>query len=63
MITIDTKTFANLLGVTESELVKALASDGMLRGVQLPKPAKGYSGKTRRFYYDEAKQFHEKIGS
>ncbi|EOC0011587.1 hypothetical protein ACI0X9_003271 [Cronobacter turicensis] len=61
MITIDTKTFADLIGISESDLVKAMIWEGEVNGVKLPEPVKGHTGRTRRFSYEEAVKFAQEI--
>lgn len=57
MMTLDTKMFASLIGITEGELVHALKGNNLIKGRELPKPISKSKGRTRRFSYDEAKAF------
>ncbi|EJD3148831.1 hypothetical protein M1V18_004404 [Salmonella enterica] len=62
MITINTRQFAELIGVSEGELIYALDHTGALFGVVLPKPAYArHKSLSRKFEYAAAIEFAKKI--
>ncbi|WP_157079274.1 hypothetical protein [Serratia ficaria] len=50
---LDTKQFADLLGIKESELVFILMSNAVFKGQQLPHPIADTCSRTRRFKYED----------
>jgi hypothetical protein len=58
---LDTRQFAALLGIKESELVFALTRSGTLNGVPLPAPVDYPGWRTRRFRFDDVIRFKRKL--
>lgn len=58
---IRTKQFAELLGISEGELVHCYQSGGRFKGLDLPESMYQYSGNSRRFRLGDAVAFAEKV--
>ncbi|MFP1771067.1 Hha/YmoA family nucleoid-associated regulatory protein [Lonsdalea quercina] len=59
-VTIETKTFADMLGITESELVFAIKNTGKFKNKPIPKPYEPHKSKNR-FLYSDVINFVESI--
>ncbi|EGU3395839.1 hypothetical protein H3J60_004567 [Salmonella enterica] len=62
-MTINTQELALMAGITESELVHALLSEGYLFGVKIPVPVGRGGSRTRAFRYTEAMLFANSVKS
>lgn len=60
---VNTQELALLAGITESELVHALQSEGYLCGVKIPAPINHAGAHTRTFRYTEAMLFANSVKS
>lgn len=61
MITIEFKSFADMLGLSEGELAYHINKNILFKGCELPKPVFVGWNKKRKFYYNEVINFMKKL--
>lgn len=61
MITIEFKSFADMLGVSEGELAFHISQKKLFKGFELPQPVFVGWNKKRKFYYEDVIKFMKKV--
>ncbi|AZH37144.1 hypothetical protein DMK78_23565 [Salmonella enterica] len=61
MVTIEFKSFADMVGLSEGELAYHINNKILFKGYELPQPVLVGWNKKRKFSYDEAINFMKKL--
>ncbi|EBY5505868.1 TPA: hypothetical protein ACG65H_003785 [Escherichia coli] len=62
MVTIEFKSFADMLGLSEGELAYHINNGILFKGYELPKPVFVGWNKKRKFHYHEVINFMKNLG-